>query len=217
MATTARADRTFTVHEGQALDEVEGLEDAIREVAERALDEPAVDAETGEVVGRKILRWVELPAHLDTGRWKRVNGGLEVVVPAECDDPMVTTITAGCRVEMSGVLLADATVEGGTWRRDPDNAEAIIYKFNLVFAAIEGPLVLARLASLASRDELRGVLRLGIRHQQLGLDLPDGREVSLTARAGEGEARVDVEGARDVTPDDDRLDEGGASSASVEA
>lgn len=214
----ATRDHTFTVHQGRPIDEQ--LAEQSGAIAEAVYDtligDPIADAETGEVVGRKILRWIEVPAHLDSGRWKRANGGLEIVVPAECDEPVVTTITAAVRVQMSGTLLGDATIEGGSWRRDPDNAELIVYKFNLRFAAVEGPLVLARLAGLAARDELRGVLRLGVRHQQLGLDLPDGREVSLTARAGEGEDRLDDSDARDVTPDD-RLDERDASSASVEA
>lgn len=214
MGSQARADRTFTVHEGGA-DDIAETERLAVAVHDALVGEEVVDPETGEVLGRKYLRWVEIPAHLDSGRWKRVNGGLEVVVPAECDDAVVTTITASCRVEMSGVLLADATIEGGTWRRDPDDSEAVIYKFNLVFPAIEGPLVLARLAGLASRDELRGALRLGIRHQQLGLDLPGGTEVSLTARAGEGEPRADSSGARDVTPDP--LDDDGTSEPTVEA
>jgi len=164
-------------------------------------DDAIADAETGEVVGRKVLRWVDLPAHMDRGSWKRANGGLEVVVPADTDDGRVVGITAACLVEMSGVELGEATIEGGSWKRDPDDAEAVLYKFNLRFAAVEGPLVLARLAGLAAKDELRGMLRLGVRHQQIGLDLPDGSEVSLTARADEGTVPlVDSAGAKPVGP-----------------
>jgi hypothetical protein len=208
----AQADRTFTVHQGGDITEqAEAIAEAIYD---SVIGNPVADPQTGEVVGRKILRWVEVPAHLDTGRWKRANGGLEIVVPAECDDSVVTTITAAVRVQMEGTLLGDASIEGGSWRRDPDDPELIVYKFNLRFAAVEGPLVLARLAGLARRDELRGMLRLGVRHQQLGLDLPDGREVSLTARADEEEEdRVDDSEARDVTPD--HLDNGEASGPTV--
>lgn len=164
-------------------------------------DDAIADAETGEVVGRKVLRWIDLPAHLDRGSWKRANGGLEVVVPAETDDNRVTGVTAACLVEVSGVELGEAVINGGSWRRDPDDPEGLIYKFNLTFAAVEGPLVLARLAGLAAKDELRGMLRLGVRHQQIGLDLPDGSEVSLTAKADEDAVPlVDSEGAKPVGP-----------------
>lgn len=205
-----RRDRTFEVDlDAPLATQHEQIKRGVTALVERALDEGEAvpDVETGEVVARKILRWVEFPAHLDTGKWKRANGGLEVTVPAECDDPVVTTIYSACLVEMSGAQVGEASIEGGSWRRDPDDPEVIIYKFNLRFAALEGALVLARLAGLAVRDELRGQLRLGIRHQQVGLDLPDGREVDLTARAGEGVDRVDSEGARDVTPTEHDADD----------